>query len=94
MENTFKDIIKLNLILFSIILRKINKNVDKYNLVWHTDYSNRFIIFISGYKSFMLQYDNMSPIKINFFHYIRKDLYHRVIKLNNNRNLNMIIFEF
>lgn len=65
-------------------LRVFDSNTNQEEFVWHQDSSDREIKVING-DNWKLQYDNEMPItlQINETYYIPKNIYHRIIKGEN-----------
>jgi hypothetical protein len=61
------------------IIREFNENIDPIELMWHRDDEQR-LVEILGETDWKLQLDNQLPTSINEQIFIKKHMWHRVIK--------------
>jgi hypothetical protein len=61
------------------IIREFNENIDPIELMWHRDDEHR-TVEILGETDWKLQLDNQLPTSINEQIFIKKHMWHRVIK--------------
>lgn len=74
----FKDIIQNDL-----IIREFNSNIDSSECIWHVDEYDRIVEVIENDGTWMLQFDNELPKILEGVIYIKKNVYHRLIKGDN-----------
>ena len=79
----------------NIIRRTFSKTINENELVWHMDKVDRVVIILSE-TDWSFQLDNGLPKKLNVGDelFIPKETYHRVIKGNNDLNIEIIETEF
>jgi len=67
------------------ILREFDESVDESELIWHRDKKDR-TIRVKGGQGWQLQLDNELPVELveNQIYTIRKEVYHRLIKGEDN----------
>lgn len=79
----------------NVIRRTFSKTINENELVWHMDKVDRVVIILSE-TDWSFQFDNGLPKKLNVGDelFIPKETYHRVIKGNNDLNIEIIETEF
>ena len=79
----------------NVIRRTFSNSVNENELVWHVDKVDRVVIILSE-TDWSFQLDNGLPKKLNVGDelFIPKETYHRVIKGNNDLNIEIIETEF
>lgn len=60
-------------------IREFSPDVDMEELKWHRDYEDRLVIPVNE-NDWQYQEDNKLPVPINKELYIKKGVWHRVIK--------------
>lgn len=65
----------------STYTRLFLENIDDSELVWHRDAEDRSLKVLNGGDNWLIQLDNELPKPIDNT-YIKKDVYHRLIKGN------------
>lgn len=71
--------------------RKFKNDVQSDELVWHRDHYDRYITVIDG-ENWKIQLDNNLPetLEKNIIYYIPKNVFHRLIKGENDLILEII----
>lgn len=60
-------------------VRTFNQNVNNEELKWHRDYKDR-TVFVLNENNWLIQFDNQLPEPLQEMFFIKKGIYHRLIK--------------
>ena len=71
------------------IIREFGDDIDPIELMWHRDDEERLVEVLECGKDWKFQYDNNNPESLKRL-FIRKGVYHRIIKGTGNLKLKVI----
>ena len=83
MERPYSQVIEND-----IMIRNFSDNIDPIELKWHRDEKDRTVIALNE-NDWKFQFDNELPKMIKGKIYIRKGVFHRLIKGDNDRKIRL-----